>query len=91
MVAEALMDQTGESRLVNHLLYASPVRRGSGIEIIEDIIPLYDIDVTVKTDKQPKRVYLAPENKDIAYSYENGAVSYKIDKLDLHAMVVIEY
>lgn len=86
-----LMDQTGESRLVNHLLYASPVRRGSGIEIIEDIIPLYDIDVTVKTDKQPKRVYLAPENKDIAYTYENGAVSYKIDKLDLHAMVVIDY
>ena len=86
-----LMDQTAENRLVNHVLYASPVRRGSGIEIIEDIIPLYDIDVTIKTDRQPKRVYLAPENKDIAYTYENGVLSYKIDKLDLHAMVVIDY
>lgn len=86
-----LMDQTAEKRLVNHVLYASPVRRGSGIEIIEDIIPLYDIDVTLKTNVEPKRVYLAPENKDIPYTYENGAVSYKIDKLDLHAMVVIDY
>ncbi len=86
-----LMDQTGENRLVNHVLYASPVRRGNGIEIIEDIIPLYDIDVAVKTDKQPKRVYLAPENRDIAYTYEKGVLSYKIDKLDLHAMVVIDY
>ncbi len=86
-----LMDQTGENRLVNHVLYASPVRRGNGIEIIEDIIPLYDIDVAIKLDKQPKRVYLAPENRDIAYTYDNGVLSYKIDKLDLHAMVVIDY
>ncbi len=86
-----LMDQAGESRLVNHVLYASPVRRGSGIEIIEDIIPLYDIDVVLNIGKAPKRVYLAPENRDIAYTYENGVISYRIDKLDLHAMVVIDY
>lgn len=86
-----LMDQAGESRLVNHVLYASPVRRGSGIEIIEDIIPLYDIDVNLNAGKAPKRVYLAPENRDIAYTYENGVISYRIDKLDLHAMVVIDY
>ena len=85
------MDQTGENRLVNHVLYASPVRRGSGVEIIEDIIPLYNIDVAIKLDKQPKRVYLAPENKDIAYTCENGVLSYTIGKLDLHAMVVIDY
>ncbi|MFR1479813.1 MAG: hypothetical protein ACLSB9_31070 [Hydrogeniiclostridium mannosilyticum] len=29
-----------ESRLVNHLLYAAPVRRGQNVEVIEDIIPL---------------------------------------------------
>ncbi|MBQ4353383.1 MAG: beta-galactosidase trimerization domain-containing protein [Clostridia bacterium] len=86
-----LMDQKGENRLVNHVLYASPVRRGKGIEIIEDIIPLYNVSVSVKTDKSPKRVYLAPEMKDLAYTYENGTVSYTLEKLDLHAMVVIDY
>jgi len=89
-----LMEQSvenGESRLVNHVLYTSPVRRGQGIEIIEDIIPLYDIEVSVKTEKEPKRVYLAPEMRDIGYTYENGSVSYTIGKLDMHAMVVIEF
>ena len=86
-----VMNQADKNRYVNHILYASPVRRGQGIEIIEDIIPLYGIDVCVKTDRAPKKVYLAPEMKDIPYTYENGAVSYTIEKLDMHAMVVIEF
>lgn len=86
-----LMDQVGEHRLVNHVLYASPVRRGNGIEIIEDILPLYDIHVSLNVGREPKRVSLAPEGTDIPYTYENGVISYKIDKLDLHAMVVVDY
>ncbi len=86
-----LMNQTAEHRLVNHLLYASPVRRGSGIEVIEDVVSLYGINVSLNLGIKPKRVYLAPENVDIPYTYENGILSYTVDKLDLHAMVVIDY
>lgn len=86
-----LMNQVGESRLVNHVLYASPVRRGSGIEVIEDIVPIYNVHVSMKLDVTPKRVYLAPENTDIPYEFENGVLSYTLDKLDLHAMVIVDY
>ena len=86
-----LMNQTAEKRLVNHVLYVSPVKRGGHVEVIEDIIPLYNIDVSVRLDCEPKRVYLAPERVDIPYTYENGVVSYTIEKLDMRAMVVIDY
>ena len=86
-----LMDQTAEHRLVNHLLYASPVKRGNGIEVIEDIIPLTDITVKLRTDKTPKRVYLAPEKRDIPFTYENGVLAYTVDKLNCHAIAVIDY
>ncbi|MBE6617694.1 MAG: beta-galactosidase [Ruminococcaceae bacterium] len=86
-----LMDQKAEKRLVNHLLYGSPVCRGDGIEIIEDIVPLYGVKASVKTDRAPKRVYLAPENVDVPFTYDNGRVEYTVDKLDLCAMVVIDY
>ncbi len=86
-----LMDQTAEHRLVNHLLYASPVKRGDGIEIIEDILPVYDVHVTLRTDRTPKRVYLAPSGEDILYTYENGAIRYTVAKLFIHQMVVIDY
>ncbi len=86
-----LMDQKAESRLVNHVLYASPVKRGANVEVIEDIIPLYGIDVSLRLDRGPKKVYFAPERADIPYKYENGVLSYTIDKLDMRAMVVIDY
>nr|MBQ4317813.1 beta-galactosidase [Clostridia bacterium] len=76
-----------------HVMYVSPVKRGNGIEIIEDSVPLYNVKVSVKTLKAPKRVYLAPEMTELAYEYDakSGVVSYVIEKLDMRAMVVIDY
>lgn len=85
-----LMEQKEENRYVNHLLYASPVKRGAGIEVIEDIIPLYRIHVTLRLPEAPKEVYLAPSMEKIDYTYENGALSYTLDELNCHAMVVIQ-
>ena len=85
------MDQCEQHRLVNHLLYASPVKRGGGIEIIEDVLPVYNVHVTLRTDRTPKRVYLAPSGEDIPYTCENGAISYTVEKLFIHQMVVIDY
>ncbi|WJH32276.1 hypothetical protein N6H14_17795 [Paenibacillus sp. CC-CFT747] len=45
--------QKDQSRYVAHLLYASPVKRGTGIEVIEDILPVYDVEVTLRL---PQRV-----------------------------------
>ena len=86
-----LMEQKEEKRYINHLLYAAPVKRGQRAEIIEDLIPIYETEVALKLDKQPKRVYLAPQMKDIAFTYENGTLHYTVDKFTCHQMVVIDY
>jgi hypothetical protein len=36
-------------RYVNHLLYASPVRRGKSIEMIEGIIPIHNANGTLRS------------------------------------------
>ena len=41
-----LMKQS--DRLICHLLYASPVKRGNGIEVIEDIVPIYNVELAIK-------------------------------------------
>lgn len=86
-----LMNQKSEKRLVNHLLYASPVKRGQNVEVIEDILPVYDTKVTLKVPYKARRVYLAPQNKDIAFIQEGDTISYTIDKFECHQMIVIEY
>ena len=77
-------------RLICHLLYASPVKRGNGIEVIEDILPIYNVELAIKTDKKINKVYLAPQKEDIDFTYENGYISVKLDKIECHQMVVFE-
>lgn len=77
-------------RQICHLIYASPVKRGRGVEVIEDILPVYDVQISLKTYKKIKRVYLAPQMTEIPFSYENGRAEVTINKLECHQMVVFE-
>ena len=86
-----LMDQYSQHRYVNHLLYATPVKRGQRVEVIEDIEPVYGTEVTLKLYAKPKRVYLAPQMQDIDFDYSDGVLTYTVDKFECHQMVVIDY
>lgn len=86
-----LMEQKAQNRYIHHLLYASPVKRGSGVEVIEDIMPVYNINCTLNLTKKIKNVYLAPQRTPIPFVCENGKVSFLVEKVDCHQMVVLEY
>lgn len=43
-----LQKQAAERRLINHWLYAVPVKRGDNIEVVEDIVPLSGIRAEVR-------------------------------------------
>lgn len=86
-----LMHQRAEKRYVEHLLYASPVRRGSGVEIIEDILPLCRVRSSVRLPVQVRRVYLAPQMRELPFTQENGRVEYVVPEMECHQMVVLEY
>lgn len=86
-----LTEQEDKKRFVNHLLYASPVKRGNGVEVIEDILPVYDVEVSIRIPLKAKKVYLAPQMQEIVFKQEADLVSYIVPKLECHQMVIIEY
>ncbi|MBQ7095735.1 MAG: beta-galactosidase trimerization domain-containing protein [Clostridia bacterium] len=86
-----LMEDSEADRLIVHTLYASPVRRGKDTEIIEDIIPLYNIAVSVRADRAPKSVRLVPEGEELPFAYENGRVTFTIPKIDCWQMTEIQF
>ena len=79
-----------EQRNILHLLYAHTTVRGRNTEVIEDTVPLCNINCSVKYNKKPSKVVLEPQGEEIACKYENGKVSFVVPKVDIHAMVVIE-
>jgi len=79
------------SRLVVHLLHYIPIRRTETIDIIEDVIPLFNLDLTVQVDKPIASAYLAPEEQPIDFQQVDGEVTFRVDRLDGHQMVVLEF
>lgn len=86
-----LNDQPEQSRYVLHALYATPVKRGNGIEVIEDLVPIYHTTFEIKTDKQIKRVTAVPQNTEIPFTCENGVCKFAIDKFACSQIVTLEY
>lgn len=90
-----LMNQKDENRYVQHSLYASPVRRGEfggrPVDVIEDIIPVSNTEVSLRLDKKISKAYLAPQMIDIEFTQQDGVIRYAIDRFECHQMVVLEY
>lgn len=84
-----LMQQEKEKRYINHLLYAVTKLRGT-VDVIEDASITVDTSVSIRIAEKPKHVYLAPDERDIPFTYENGILKYMVDRFVLHIMAVIE-
>ncbi|MBA3685112.1 MAG: beta-galactosidase trimerization domain-containing protein [Planctomycetes bacterium] len=79
-----------DQRLIAHLLFYPAERRAVDIDLIEDIIPLHDVPLSVRAERSPRRVYLAPENRDLPFQYRAGRVEVVVPEIAGHAMVVFE-
>ncbi|WP_309120953.1 beta-galactosidase trimerization domain-containing protein [Paenibacillus sp.] len=83
--------QTTENRWVAHLLYASPVRRGTSVEVIEDLVPMRDVAVEIAAPAAAKDVYLAPSGEKLTFAQDGGVVRTTVPEFTSHAMVVLQF
>lgn len=82
--------QPDQHRYCINMVYASPVKRGKA-EVIEDIVPLYNIQLALQTDKTVSRVYLGLTSEELPFEIQNGRVCFTVPALCCHASVVVEY
>jgi len=82
--------QPDKQRYCINMVYGSPIRRGRA-EIIEDIMPLYNIKLTLKTDKKIKKIYLPLTDEEIQYTSDNGEIKFTVPEICCHTTVVVEY
>ncbi len=85
-----LMEQKDKNRVIAHLLYATPIKRGEKIEVIEDLLPVCDTELAVKLDKPVKRVYLAPQGIELPFETDGDYTRVSVDKFVCHQMVVFD-
>ena len=85
-----LLHQPQQNRYVVHMMYASPIQRGS-VRVIEDLVPLYDVPLTVDFPEEIQEVYLVPSGETLKTTLTDGKLSVTIPKLKCHTAVVFTY
>ncbi len=100
-----LMQQPEHNRHVLHLLYANTVYRGGplslsggtvsdriqGVEVIDEILPLHDVNVTVRVPHAVASVTCVPDGKALNFTQEDGCVRFVLPKLECHQMIELRH
>lgn len=82
---------TGQgSRTIVHLIWSPSERRAPGLDLIEDTVPLRELPVSLRLDRKPGRVYVAPEMVELDFNYTDRRASVRVPELRGHAMLVFE-
>ncbi|MEI6425479.1 MAG: beta-galactosidase, partial [Lentisphaerota bacterium] len=76
--------------LVLNLLYCSPIKRG--VEVIEDIVPVYDVKVKLRVDERKvKGVRLPLSGQNLNFKTNGNHIEFSIPKLELHEIAVVDF
>lgn len=86
---EATVTRQGDRHVV-HLVNYHPNRRGSHVEVIEEVVPLRDVKVGLGLAHAPSAVYTAPDRTPLSADYYEGVATVTIPEVREHAMVVFE-
>jgi len=82
--------QNAPKRLITHLVNFQPQRRHINVEWIEDLYPVRDIALWLRTEKKPKAVYLAPSQVALPFRMNGPYCEVVVPEVKAHQMVAFE-
>ncbi len=88
-ILSTVNEQPGYHRTVVHLLHYVPERRGADFDVIEDVIPVYDVGVSIRMPEDPKQVQCVPNGENLSFTYRDGRVLFSVPEVVGHQMVEI--
>lgn len=86
----SLARQDDPARTIVHLLHYIPEQRYRETPMVEEALPLFNVNLAVRLDREPARVYLAPDGSPLPYTWSNGRVHLTVPEVRGHVMVVFE-
>ena len=89
-VVTNLLEQSEYNRQILHILHYVPQRKCSLMDIVDDIIPLYNLKIVMQVRKKVKAVYTAPKIGNIEFTVEDGTLTFSIPEIKGHQMCIID-
>jgi Hypothetical glycosyl hydrolase 6 len=85
---QATLTQQEDRRIV-HLLHYIPERRGLALDVVEDRLPVHDVNVTLR-GQVPASVWLQPQGVPLSFEAAAGVTRFKVPVVSGHQMIVLE-
>ena len=82
-------EQSAGDRWILHLLHYVPERRGQDFDIIEDMIPLFNVKVSVKAPRKAKEVASVPDQVTLNFDQKDDRIEFSLPKLEGHQMIAL--
>jgi hypothetical protein len=80
-----------DGRTIVHLLQYCPERRGKDLDLIEDVVPLFNVELSLRLARKPSGVYrLTPQPEQLEFDYRGGRVNIVIPEVRGHEMIVLD-
>ncbi len=73
--------------LLLHLLHYVHQRRGQSLDIIEDVIPLHNVEVSIRAEQAPAAVQLVPEQQPVAWTWVDDYVRLTVPQVNGYQIV----
>lgn len=90
-VIATVNEQSAHNRQVIHLLHYIPERRGQAFDVIEDIIPLYNLKLSVRIGQPVKAVALVPQGQSLEYTRSGGRLIFNVPQISGHQIIEISF
>jgi hypothetical protein len=74
-----------------HLLHFIPERRSDALDVIEDVIPLFNVKVGVKAAAPICEVTVVPEEAPLNFRAEEAYTVFKVERIHGHAMISLTF
>lgn len=81
--------QPQHGREVVHLLHYIPERRGTEFDTVEDVLPLFGVDVSLRTATAADSVRLEPQGVDLPFRQAGSRIEFAVPRIDGHQMLAV--
>lgn len=76
--------------LAVNLINTAGVHANGDTYVFDEVPPVGPLNICIRCDKKPDKVFLVPEDKEIPFVYKNNKVNITLDKIEIHYAILIK-
>ena len=86
-----LTEQRAQKRMIVHAVQFIPEHRGVSLDLVEDVFPVVNTRIQVRTKAEPASAYLAPQREPLSMKYQEPYVTFVVPEVNGHQMIVLQF